>query len=316
MNKVEEDTKEVMIMRKVLVCWNSARGSLVLAAVLGMLAIPGSALAGKCGNGVCQGDEPTTCPQDCGGGGAGDDESGFKDIPVCITLDAAGGVMSNGGDYCDSKKDKITAFVGRNRMIVGEIGERSDRMLSLNLGGSIGCGCSTEIDLDGDDMCDVPTDCVDDADPDIPSPSLINGVRFEINIGEDLDDLPMGCSHEDNATLSFTDGDNNWVLRWGSYESFGGAGHCPDSGSIKVTRDNHNTWSFLTTGAQLACLYCENGPADTANEYHGQFHIPFSGHVSSQGQTALSVSCPSQDDNRRGRTLLPPPGDCGLIACP
>ena len=31
-------------MRNILVCWKSARGSLVLAAVLGMLVVPGSAL--------------------------------------------------------------------------------------------------------------------------------------------------------------------------------------------------------------------------------------------------------------------------------
>ena len=105
-------------------------------------------------------------------------------------------------------------------------------MLSLNLSGGLGCSCSTRIDNDADDTCDVPTDCLD-ALPniDIPplDPALISGVRFEINIGEDLDDLPLGCSHEDNATLSFTDGEDNWVLRWGAYDSFGGAGHRPDS---------------------------------------------------------------------------------------
>ena len=73
-------------MRKALVCWIGARGCLVLAAVLGMLAVPETALAAPpfCGDGKCQGKEDaTTCPADCGGGGGG--EVG-QTIPVCIEL--------------------------------------------------------------------------------------------------------------------------------------------------------------------------------------------------------------------------------------
>ncbi len=317
------DPKEVMIMCRVLDCWIRARGSLVLAAVLGMLATPGSALAAKpvCNDGVCQGNEPQTCPQDCEGGGGG--EQG-QSIPVEVLLvDALGGVQSDlGGVYRDSKKNKISAFVGENRMLVLEVGRRSNRMLSLNLSGGLGCGCSTRIDNDADGTCDVPTDCLDalpniDIPPSDP-PALISAVRFEINIGEDLDDLPLGCSHEDNATLSFTDGEDNWVLRWGAYDSFGGAGHCPDSGSITVTRDTDETWSFATTGGQLACLYREEGPADTASEYHGQFFVPFAGSVTAIDGDPIAPptpdECPLQEiRERRGRNLSPL---CNLIGAP
>jgi hypothetical protein len=66
-------------------------------AVLALLALPGSIQAkGK----------PS------GGGG------GSKDIPICVTVndDVVNFdiISDGGGDYCDSKKDKITAIVGRN----------------------------------------------------------------------------------------------------------------------------------------------------------------------------------------------------------
>ena len=57
--------------KKVGLCFIGVAGGLALAALVGILAVPGTALAAKpvCGDGKCQGNEPTTCPQDCGGGG-------------------------------------------------------------------------------------------------------------------------------------------------------------------------------------------------------------------------------------------------------
>lgn len=47
--------------------------------------------------------------------GKGKDDDSSKDIPICVTVNDATDIISDGGgDYCDSKKDKISAFVGRN----------------------------------------------------------------------------------------------------------------------------------------------------------------------------------------------------------
>ena len=199
-----------------------------------------------------------------------------------------------------------------------EINERSSRTLSLDLGTGLSCACSTQIDIEGaDDTCDDPTVCSNDL-PGIPNPSPINGVRFEITLGEDLDDLALGCSHEDNATLFFTDGIDNWVLEWGPYEHFGGAGRCPGSAPVTVTRTGESKWSFGTTldpdEEPLACLYRENGPADTASEYHGQFVVAFSGEaIAEESQIAPGGACLDQvDRDRRGRNLVPAVDECGL----
>lgn len=47
--------------------------------------------------------------------GKGKGGDGSQDIPICVTVNDATDIISDGGgDYCDSKKDKIGAFVGRN----------------------------------------------------------------------------------------------------------------------------------------------------------------------------------------------------------
>ena len=80
------------MMRTDWSCSTRFGGCLVLAAVLGMLALPGSVPA--------QAD---------------------KNIPVEITFN--GGVQSVGGSYINSKSDKITAIVGRSFNIILEFGE-------------------------------------------------------------------------------------------------------------------------------------------------------------------------------------------------
>ena len=291
------------MMRKVWICSISVGSCLVLAAVWGMLAVPGSALA----------DKPPHSH-----GIQSDDEGEFKDIPVCITLDPGSRVGADDevpDEYCDSKKNKIRAFVGRNRIIVLEVGEKSGRTLFLDLFQAKTCDCSTQIDVEPiDNACDDPTPCLIDV-PFVAN--FISDVRFNISGGEDLDDLPFGCTHEDNARLTFTDGVDTWVLQWGPYDSAGGPGLCPGSGHITVTRTDDNTWDFTTTGNHLACLYRQENPPHAATEYHGQFFVPFSGMaVAVKNQTAPVVaSCPAQEDrDRRGRELSP---SCDLIgSCP
>ncbi len=300
------------MMRKVWICSIGVRGCLILAAVWGMLGLPGSALAD---------------PPPHSHGEETDDDAGFKDIPVCIELfdaftvpaDLDALVQSDNGPYCDSKKNKILAHVGRNSRILLGVNESSGRTLFLDLSEQQCCPCSTQIDVEPiDNVCDDPTPCFDDV-PVVPN--LMGNVRFRINMGEDLDDLPIGCTHDDNATLTFTDGVDSWVLGWGPYDTASGAGHCPGSGHITVTRTGDNDWSFETTGDELACLYRQENPPHEAKEYHGQFLVPFSGvaRALKMDQTApLVVECPAQvNRDRRGRELFPP--FCALIGpgpCP
>ena len=286
----------------------SSTAIVAIALVASFAAFPGDAHAAKavCGDTFCQGNEPRTCPEDCGGV-TPDDEGNFKDIKVCTTLtdDVLDGVVSDDdGAYCDSKKNKVSALVGRNRHVHLAIGSASARELHLDLAMALGCSCSTDVDLDGDDVCDgwANTIC-EDGLPDLGGFPNLNEVVFNMS-GEDLDDLPFGCTHEDNAILGFTDGVDDWVLRWGRYDSAGGPSHCPNSDPIVVKREDDNQWTFTTTGDHLACLYRKENPPHGATEYHGQFTVPFSGQADSQGQTAPKSACLAQPDrDRRGRTI-------------
>jgi len=124
-----------------------------------------------------------------------------------------------------------------------------------------------------------------------------------MNVGEDLDDLPFGCTHEDNANLRFTDdAGDTWELRWGPYIGAGGPAWCPGSDHITVTRMTDNTWGFTTTGNHLACLYRKPSVSEGLSEYHGQFFVPFGGVATAvnMDQTAPVVaSCPAQVDRDR-----------------
>lgn len=297
------------MMRKLWICSIRVRGCLVLAAAWGILTFPGATVAN---------------PPPHSHGDETDADGGFKDIPVCIELfdaftvpaDPDALVQSDNGPYCDSKKNKILAHVGRDSRILLGVNESSGRTLFLDLIEQQCCACSTQIDVEPiDNVCDDPTPCFDDV-PVVPN--LMGNIRFRINMGEELDDLPIGCTHDDNATLTFTDGVDSWVLGWGPYDTAGGAGHCPGSGHITVTRMDDNTWYFTTTGDHLACLY-RLDPL----EYHGQFLVPFSGvAVAMKDQTAPVGPCPDPVDRREGRELSPlcdwiGDGTCPLIGpCP
>lgn len=89
------------------------KGACILVLVLFCVgAGPGLAAKPVCMDGVCQGNEPNTCPEDCVGG---DGDDGSVDIPVCVRFDDLEGdkVMSDGsGLYCDGV-DGIDAFIHR-----------------------------------------------------------------------------------------------------------------------------------------------------------------------------------------------------------
>ena len=329
-------------MRRDWICSTRVGGCIALAAVWGMLVFPEIAFAGSCGNGKCQKNETAeSCSADCGGGGGGGDEGSFKDIPVSIVLDGVqtiGGtptlnaVYTDGGgiagEYENSKKKKIQASVGRNRHVVLRLNKGTSRTLNVDMPPGETCCASTRVDVDpANGVCDVETTCDDGLIPAPPDLDL-SIVNLLFNTGEDLDDLPETCEHHDNAIMGFTatstvGGEENWVLRWGPYDGAGGAGQCPNSGPVVVTRTGDNTWSFTTTGDHLACLYRQQNPPHGATEYHGQFFMPFSGVATAiENQVAPDapvLGCPEQHERDRRNRELSPSADgapmCGLIDC-
>ncbi len=267
------------------------------------------------------------CPQECEGVCPQSEPEGqSQDVACRISINDPMGISGDGMPYDDSRRDKVQATVGRNANIRLVLGDASGRQLFVDLGAALGCACSVGVDVDPtDDACDDNTTCEDS----VPfSSELVSGVDFIISLGQDLDDLALGCTHEDNAQLAFSHEVDTWNLFWGPYEKNGpfepprGINPCPGADPVVVTRTGDNTWSFESTGEHLACLYRQG---ENGLEYHGQFVVPFSGTATAldMDQTANLTACilqPCRD--RRGRLAVPtscdvigPCGTCGDGNC-
>lgn len=260
---------------------------------------------------------PVTLAKGKPGGGGGD-----KDIPVDVLFDdnhtdndgnptgVANGITSDGGVYSDS--NSIQAFVGRSFGMWLYL-QGSGRTLNIDLSQSLGCANSVPVDMvteevSGDGsvtMLSSDPDGVSDycfLDPSSPSPLrpqppvsiTVDAERFELAMGNDLDDLQVGCTVETNGRVRFQDSaGNDWRLFWGPRSMASEMMPNPRSCPIRLTRVNQavidgqvvdgNFWFFQTTGEHLATLH--RRPSQSAGnyfEYYGQFKVPYSGYVVAQ----------------------------------
>ena len=245
----------------------------------------------------------------------GSKSAGGQDIKATITLDrqhtsivdrqtTEEGLNEFRGDTDDAlvnyiNGNRILAQVGRNRHISFDGNTSSSlssgRTVTLDLAGALGCAGSRNVDSQSDGICDG---CVDTT-PLLPDSRF--GVvddddvagqpdNFDfIIVGEDYDDLVVGCTVQTWARLMFDIGDENWFLIWGRYKAGGGANlNSPDASPVEATRASPSEWRFQTTGNHLAALYrsyANDGLGD--REYHGQFRIKFSGTAVSLPNQAL-----------------------------
>ena len=107
---------------------NRKANTLALACLLTLLTLPGSAHGARpvCGDNVCQGNEPTTCPGDCSGGAGGDD----GDIPLRATFRDENCRVSGYDQLCS---DGLGSYVDGVKGIAVEITKDGDLRLFLGV---------------------------------------------------------------------------------------------------------------------------------------------------------------------------------------
>ena len=236
----------------------------------------------------------------------GSQSAGGQDIKATITFDrehtsilnrlpTGQGVNELRGDVPSATNvtyingGKILAQVGRNRHISldGNTSTKitSGRTVYLDLTNALGCAGSGKVDTQPDGVCDP---CVDTT-PLLPDSRFgvldtddVAGFPDNFNfivVGEDYDDLLIGCTVNTWARLMFEIGNDAWFFIWGPYKSAGGGNfNSPDSSPIQATRVSLSEWRFQTTGNHLAALYRSYANDGLGNpEYHGQFRVKFSG---------------------------------------
>ena len=272
--------------------------------------------------------------------------AGGKDIPATITLDrehtsvidrlptGAGGNEFRGDNpdatavsYTDGMSGKrITAFVGRNRHITlngnNSSSLSSGRTAFLDLGDALGCpdagGTSVRVNIDGVAGCDP---CINTAPLVAPlrfgTPTGMSGQvdNFELTIiGEDYDDLSVGCDVLVTARLKFVIAGQEWEFWWGHHARAGGATMNPEASPLRVRRVSNSEWRFQTTGDlngdHRAALYRQENPPANASEYHGQVHVKFSGKAVALSNPGAPPPLPPGCDCQCHVALLP-----GSTAC-
>ena len=220
--------------KKVGLCLMVVTSCFILAALWAVLATPETALAHK---------DEADPDHSHGKGSEGDGD--FKDIPVCIE-GLAGGVKTDGGNYCASERG-VTAFVGRRRSIVLRFKKNSNRTILLTLGSSIGT-------IDGDPNPTVPGE-----EPNLDESGKTVEPEFRVALLQNVSNMEVDSELQTTGRLTFLDEDGTvWGLFWGPNDWAGGFDLTNTNNAappVSITRNSDVKWSVTTTGDNRAYLW-------------------------------------------------------------
>ncbi len=262
-------------------------GTLVVCLVLAVGAGPALADPPVCGDGKCTGQESTTCPADCGGGGGRDDEFSvdvtFRDFECDTSRPDRDHFCSDDGTPYEDGVDQVTA--GGDKFRFGFRLRHGPRKFFLDFSDRDG-------DPDGEPDGE-PDNCVSGMGTCDVTPLLMGGTEgagltsgsaggpsegvFTFGEASSLLDMVVGEMKDRNFWIKFTDfnfsdGDgDHWTLSFDPTSS--GRNACPDTTLVPVTRTSDTTWDFVATN-QSACLQRRVGGRGPTIS-HGRYRLPF-----------------------------------------
>ena len=251
------------------------RGAYIFVLVLFLIGA-GPAMAAKpppvCGDGKCRGDEPTTCPADCDGGGGG-----AVSINVCVTLanfaavdipakfrgDVAGDVT-----YCDSETGISAVINSHGHFGLSINPKKTNRELRLDLPAGFCPGSTVECTITNSNG--MSTGNLDEYFETEPG----SGV-FLISGELDLHALPIG---EENVFGGLRIGFPSDSFKGQHLVFFGANGpdDCLAQGGtpVRVFRADSTTWIFTAVSpTDQACLLEVLGRNDRQLK-DGNFSLP------------------------------------------
>jgi hypothetical protein len=240
-------------------------GTLVVCLVLAVGAGPALADRPVCGDGVCQGNEPRSCPADCGGGGGGG--GGDGKIPVKVTF-----------------RDSVVPPIDR---VMSDCGTGDCPYIDKVANVSATVGASFSLKKDKNNQPSGPElhlDFLQCAELICTPPFLNRLLLATVVAGDDWREMSPGEERTGmDLTVVFVDDEDvgraNEGRRWWLFFKNDRVDYCSLTSGVTVTRthDEIDTWVVEATVDDIACLVTlEDLPGSPpSNVRKGYFSMPF-----------------------------------------